>query len=293
MNRKSKRNSPPPNQMTISATMDNKLTDKWSRVLQLISPPNKIRRANEEKEEINDNTSSNDEQEPKKRDSYPTTKQKLLHRRGMYIPTPATAAIDQVEDGPKGLRHKWALYCATHQKLRRNSLPLWEGLHLKKMLVIFQHDKAILQHEANGYGMEFNSIPPRKTAQRGPLVFLNKNPGANHDDEEEDNIPLGTLLEKTKRRSPPALTNSHHAALQRNQRQTPTTTSRRTSNNKPQSLRTINYSKNPKIGSPALPTPVHSTSSNYYYRNATFLQPCYHYHNNSHPSKQNHPVQFI
>jgi hypothetical protein len=262
INRKTKRNSPPPIQMTI-ATMDpSKATDTWSRMIQLISPPNKIRKAvpligqRSDSKEINADSSDSDE--TKERESL--TKKKILHRRGMYIPP---FVNQQKIDGPKDLQHKWALYRATQQKLRRNLLPLGEGLLLKKMLVMFQQDKAILQQEAT---MEF---APRKTAHQNPLVFNNKCPSAigNHDDE-EDNIPLGTLLEKTKRQSPSA--HQH----------------KQTSNTPPTS-RPANYKGLPRNRSPTPPTAVHMPS----YRNASgLLQPCYYYY---HSPKQSYPVQFI
>lgn len=303
INRKTKRNSPPPAQMTI-ATMDTKLTYKWSRMLQLISPPNKIRRAttpligehesDDEEEEDNDNEEDNTV-EPKKRGLYPSNKQKLLHRRGMYISTPPLIAVPVVkkqQDGPKDARQKWSLYRATHQKLRRNSLSLREGLHLKKMFDIFQQDEAILQQEStNCFDMEFL---PKKTAYQSPLVSLNKNLGVNHDDE-EDNIPLGTLFEKTK----PVLNNMNRHAAHK-----PRHTYKNDSHIRPQSpppsissqsINNIKQTSRPMSRSLAPPTPVHFIpSSNHHYRNAasSFLQPYYYYHSN-HGHSPNYPVQFI
>ncbi|KAG2228388.1 hypothetical protein BDF21DRAFT_433365 [Thamnidium elegans] len=84
--------------------------------------------------------------------------QKKLNRRAMYIPNTT------VTDGPKDAMHQWHLYKSTHQKLRQNALPLSETIHLRKMLLLLQPVKTS------------NSIKQ----------------------EEDDDIPLGTLLEKNK-----------------------------------------------------------------------------------------------
>lgn len=200
MNRKTKRNSPPPLHTTTAAVLDHKLTEsgfaKWSKVLQLISPPNKKRRAvaligqshensdDEDQEEDSegdseDESDDDDHQETIiKRTQRPDSmnKQKMLNRRAMYIPNPIQK--QQCHDGPKDAWHKWTLYRATYHKLRRNSLPLSEGLHLRRMLVHLQHDESIQEH-----------------IQQQHKMPANRN-HSNSDD--EDNIPLGTLLENKK-----------------------------------------------------------------------------------------------
>ncbi|KAI8372613.1 hypothetical protein EDC96DRAFT_438615 [Choanephora cucurbitarum] len=135
--------------------MDTGLADsfaKWSRVLQAWSPPQKKRRAvivldSKEEEELK--------------------KQKSLNRRAIYIPPPI------IHDGPKDQWQKWSLYRATHQKLRRNPLPLLESIHLRKMLTTLQKDQSMPHHlQVSG-----------------------------QDEEEDDNVPLGTLMKSNQMRS--------------------------------------------------------------------------------------------
>ncbi|KAG2210193.1 hypothetical protein INT46_010002 [Mucor plumbeus] len=204
INRKTKRNSPPPLHMTIASVLDYKFTDggfaKWPKILQLISPPNKKRRAvaligqscensdeDDENDEDDEEKYSEDEQETvlkriQKQDGI--SKQKMLNRRAMYIPNPV-----QCNDGPKDSWHKWTLYRATYQKLRRNSLPLSEGLHLKKMLVNLQQDESIKTY-----------------LKQQQMMPVNRTKNNNNDD--EDNIPLGTLLESKKLSLLPARSHS-------------------------------------------------------------------------------------
>lgn len=214
MNRKTKRHSPPPFQ---SSTIDsNKLSDsfsKWSKVLHLISPPNKKRRSISI-------TVHQPPEEPslvvsRKLQDIQSIKQKKLNRRAMYIPNeeegnslkqtklttierssslPTTKSIERpttttrkpiernhsvsmptverpllrridsklVTDGPRDLMHQWSMYKTTYQKLRQNALPLSETIHLKKMLNVLKP----ISHRL--------------------------------DREEDDDVPLGTLLEKNK-----------------------------------------------------------------------------------------------
>lgn len=147
MDRKTKRHSPPP--------LD-KLTNKWSRVLHLISPPNKKRRSIA----IIQSSSDDDYMHALKRELCMDrlNKQKTLNRRAMYIPSPP-------DDGPKDAAHQWSLYRSTYQKLRQNNtLPLSEIIHLRKMLVLLQPKKKVVD----------------------PVM------------DDEDDVPLGTLLEKNK-----------------------------------------------------------------------------------------------
>ncbi|KAI9361549.1 hypothetical protein BD770DRAFT_383628 [Pilaira anomala] len=211
MNRKTKRHSPPPFQ---SSTIDsNKLSDsfsKWSKVLHLISPPNKKRRSisitvHQPLEETSLVVS-------RKLQDVQSIKQKKLNRRAMYIPNeedngliqtklttierssslpttkpvtciptkkpierhhsvskstverPLLRRIDSklITDGPRDLMHQWSMYKTTYQKLRQNALPLSEMIHLKKMLNVLKP----INHRINR--------------------------------EEDDDVPLGTLLEKNK-----------------------------------------------------------------------------------------------
>ncbi|KAL7325500.1 hypothetical protein PS15p_207966 [Mucor circinelloides] len=197
INRKTKRNSPPPLHTTTAAVLDHKLTEsgfaKWSKVLQLISPPNKKRRAvaligqsrensDEESESESGNESESDDDDHQettiKRTQRPDSmnKQKLLNRRAMYIPNPVPQ--QQCNDGPKDSWHKWTLYRATYHKLRRNSLPLSEGLFLRRMLVHLQQDESIQDQIKQQHKMPTH---------------------CNHSNsDDEDNIPLGTLLENKK-----------------------------------------------------------------------------------------------
>ncbi|KAK4520999.1 uncharacterized protein ATC70_006883 [Mucor velutinosus] len=199
MERKTKRNSPPPLHTTTAAVLDHKPTEsgfaKWSKVLQLISPPNKKRRAvaligqscensdDEDQDENSESDSESDDDDDHQamivlRTQRPDSmnKQKMLNRRAMYIPNPVQQ--QQCHDGPKDAWHKWTLYRATYHKLRRNLLPLSEGLHLRRMLVHLQQDESIQDHIQQHHKM---------SARRNH---------SNNDD--EDNIPLGTLLENKK-----------------------------------------------------------------------------------------------
>ncbi|GAN07398.1 hypothetical protein MAM1_0159c06895 [Mucor ambiguus] len=200
INRKTKRNSPPPLHTTTAAVLDHKLTEsgfaKWSKMLQLISPPNKKRRAvaligqlcensdDEDPDEASESESQNENDDDEhqeilvKRAQRPDSmnKQKVLNRRAMYIPNPIQQ--QQYNDGPKDAWHKWALYRATYHKLRRNSVPLLEGLHLRRMLVHLQQDEFIQDHI-----QQQHKVPAHRNH-------------SNSDD--EDNIPLGTLLENKK-----------------------------------------------------------------------------------------------
>ncbi|KAL9549140.1 hypothetical protein MBANPS3_005344 [Mucor bainieri] len=192
MNRKTKRNSPPPLHTTTAAVLDHKLTEtgfaKWSKVLQLISPPNKKRRAvaligrsceNSDEDEYSDEASeSESENEESDEDDH---QEKMLNRRAMYIPNPVQQ--QQCHDGPKDAWHKWTLYRATHHKLRRSSLPLREGLHLRQMLVHLQQDESIRDHIQQQQQQQQHKAPARRNH-------------SNNDD--EDDIPLGTLLENKK-----------------------------------------------------------------------------------------------
>ncbi|KAI8064270.1 uncharacterized protein B0P05DRAFT_459718, partial [Gilbertella persicaria] len=73
---------------------------------------------------------------------------------------------------PQDTQQKWSLYRATQQKLRRNSLPLLESIHLQKMLVTLLDDEHVRAMQT--------SITARiKQSQ-----------------EDEDDIPLGTLIHK-------------------------------------------------------------------------------------------------
>jgi hypothetical protein len=208
--RKSKRNSPPPLQTTVID--HHRFADsfsKWTKVLQLISPPNKKRRAFAQQQqqqqqyrwsssdddssfsstEEQDTDSSDDDDKTVVNNPYYTSipkshsaptllkresgmdKLKQLHRRGMYIPS-----NDAVNDGPIDAWHQWNLYRSTCQKLRRcSSLPLLETIHLRKMLVNLQPKTC--------------SLPVVVSSNINCLINMVEQ------QDEEDDVPLGTLLE--------------------------------------------------------------------------------------------------
>lgn len=193
INRKTKRHSPPPFQTTI-ATIDNKLTDsfsKWSKMLQLISPPNKKRRSisviqqeswssDDDDDDHNDHTTMIAALK-KEMSIDQINKQKILNRRAMYIPNPPPATT--LNDGPKDASHQWTLYRATCQKLRQSAVPLSETIHLRKMLVVLQPQQ--LRQKQDDIATSINSrVPNNKVISQL--------------EDEEDDIPLGTLLEKNK-----------------------------------------------------------------------------------------------
>ncbi|CAO3650706.1 unnamed protein product [Mucor hiemalis] len=192
INRKTKRQSPPPYKTTT--TIDQKQTDsfsKWTKVLQLLSPPHKKRRAFEllaQQDSDEDSVSTcsskssidDDQLVPspplalkRERSMDQISQQKMLNRRAMYIPSTTTI----ITDGPNDSHHQWTLYCATHQKLRRTTLPLLESLHLRKMLNTLQHQLS------------------RTIGHNVP----NKENLIKQQEDEEDDIPLGALLEKNKK----------------------------------------------------------------------------------------------
>lgn len=107
-------------------------------------------------------------------------KQKMLKRRGMYIPPTS----NNNDDGPKDAWHQWNLYRRTCQRLRQARLPLLEVIHLRKMLVNLQPTTMMTS-------MTTVSLPDIQGRVK------------EEEEEEEDNMPLGTLMEKNKRsRSP-------------------------------------------------------------------------------------------
>ncbi|KAF1806332.1 hypothetical protein V8B55DRAFT_1455850 [Mucor lusitanicus] len=263
MNRKTKRNSPPPLHTTTAAVLDHKLTEsgfaKWSKVLQLISPPNKKRRAvaligqscenssdeDEDQDESEQGESDDDDDHQEiivKRAQRPDSmnKQKMLNRRAMYIPNPVQQ--QHYNDGPKDAWHKWALYLSTQHKLRRNSLPLSEGLHLRRMLVHLQQDESIQDHIQQQHKMPAHRYH------------------SNNDD--EDNIPLGTLLENKKLATavPPVRCSSP-----------------------PLPLRMTAAANKPKAFYQRMVVTPPPAALNLFYR-----QPCYYYNN-----MQSFPVQFL
>ncbi|KAI8641168.1 hypothetical protein BD408DRAFT_418504, partial [Parasitella parasitica] len=223
MNRKTKRNSPPPLRTTTAAILDHKFTDtgfaEWSKVLQLISPPNKKRRAvaligqsredSDEDDEANDGEDDDEDIEDndhkirlkKVQEQNDTSKQKLMKRRAMYIPNP----LEQCNDSPRDAWHKWTLYRATWQKLRRNSLPLAEVVHLRRMLFNLQREKSV--HE---------QIKQHQQQQQK----LPKNRTKNSQNDDEDNIPLGTLLENKKLATTPARSSSSPPNMMKRAKQT-------------------------------------------------------------------------
>lgn len=188
MTRKTKRNSPPPLQTTID-TLDygpvNKFSEKVSKVLQLITPPNKKRRAIAligQSQTYDEESDSSSDEEPDKETLL--KQKKLLNRRAVYIESPPTIEIQAINDGPQGTRQKWTMYCKTMEKLRRNSLPLTESMQLRTMLVKLQKDEFIQQ-----------KMMCIQKEQRQRLNQL----------DEDDNTPLGTLFnsQNVKRISPP------------------------------------------------------------------------------------------
>ncbi|KAI8378954.1 hypothetical protein BD560DRAFT_312517, partial [Blakeslea trispora] len=74
---------------------------------------------------------------------------------------------------PKDQWQKWSLYRATHEKLRRNPLPLLESIHLRKMLMTLQNDRSMPRHL-------------QVSGQR-----------CHGQDEEDDDIPLGALMKSS------------------------------------------------------------------------------------------------
>ncbi|KAG1557388.1 hypothetical protein G6F49_005443 [Rhizopus delemar] len=104
---------------------------KWTKVLQLLSPPNKKRR------------------------STTTDEMKKLYRRGIYIPDP-------ILDEPQNAWQLRELYRITSEKLQTSPVPLYKSVHLKRLL--------------------------HQLKDKQGLLFKKE--------EEEDDVPLGTLIEK-------------------------------------------------------------------------------------------------
>lgn len=215
INRKTRRNSPPPLHTTTAAVLDQKSTmdtnfAKWSRMLQLISPPNKKRRA---VALIGKSCENSDEESDNEQETASTTtprqesisKQKMLNRRAMYISkhTGTTALQNRNNDGPKDSWHKWTIYRVTHQKLRKHSLPLSESLHLRRMLVSLQQDESIHKHIQLQEQQQQYPQQPKMPANHGQKAY----------NDDEDDIPLGTLLENKKILLPATTTTTNSNAF--------------------------------------------------------------------------------
>ncbi|KAG2206285.1 hypothetical protein INT47_007299 [Mucor saturninus] len=181
MNGKTKR---PPFRSTAAVVVEHKVSDasfsKWSKMLHLISPPNKKRRSTSIVAKDDDDEEKEEEEGTiyvlKKEFSLDQfNKQKSLNRRAMYIPNPPPI------DGPKDASHQWSLYRATYQKLRQNTLPLSETIHLRKMLILLQPQQFKQQKKIDPV-----TLHTRVTKVTIPVAV----------EDEEDDVPLGTLLEK-------------------------------------------------------------------------------------------------
>jgi hypothetical protein len=191
IDRKPKRLSKP----VIDTRMTEDSFSKWAMKMHLLIPPSKKQRS-----------ADNDQVEDKKeKELLNNDARKRLHRRGVYLGYPPSPLNHQLpspplspvpDDTPKDPSQCWSLLCSTHEKLRRNKLPLSEIIHLKRMLTLLKdqsngqwmepvfshHQSAIYHHPMMMYPHAPSFCPP--LVPRPQMKY----------NEDDDDIPLVSLM---------------------------------------------------------------------------------------------------
>ncbi|KAI8876537.1 hypothetical protein K501DRAFT_288846 [Backusella circina FSU 941] len=173
---------------------------KWAIKMQLLIPPSKKHRpADDDKV-----------QDKKEEDALLSNDaRKRLHRRGVYLGYPPSPLHHQLpspplspvpDDTPKDPSQCWSLFCSTHEKLRRNKIPLSEIVHLRRMLTLLkeqsngQWTESALSHQPHArYHNSTMMVYPPTPAFYPPSAL---HPQSRYGD--DDDVPLVSLMHSNK-----------------------------------------------------------------------------------------------